>query len=73
MDVKASQSVVVYPSPTEDVVKIDIATKHRAPVTPCPEATGLEGHYRGVRFSIISLDFSLIKTSSIPLAVSALI
>ena len=74
MDVDAPHSVVVYPSSTEDVVKIvKIATKHRMPVTPYSGATSLEGHYRGVRCSIISLDFSLIETGSIPLAVSVLI
>jgi D-lactate dehydrogenase (cytochrome) len=62
MNLEAPQSVVVYPSSTEDVVQIvKIATKHRhMPVMPGPGATSLEGHYYGVRCFIISLDFLLI-------------
>jgi D-lactate dehydrogenase (cytochrome) len=74
MDVEGPHSVVVYPTSTEDVVKIvKIATKHRMPVTPYSGATSLEGHYRGVRCSVISLDFPLIETGSILLVVYALI
>ncbi|PPQ68693.1 hypothetical protein CVT24_007578 [Panaeolus cyanescens] len=42
-------SVVVYPSCTEDVVKIvKIATRYRMPVIPYSGATSLEGQYRGI-------------------------
>lgn len=45
----ALHTVVVYPSSTEDVVKIvKIATKYRMPVTPFSGGTSLEGNYRGV-------------------------
>jgi len=69
MDVDAPHSVVVGPSSTEDIVKIiKIATKHRVPVTELR----VWKHYREVCCSIISLDFSLIQTGGIPLAISAL-
>ena len=42
-------SVVVYPSSTEDVVKIvKTAVKYRMPVIPYSGATSLEGHFRAV-------------------------
>ncbi|KAF8824809.1 hypothetical protein HHX47_DHR7000628 [Lentinula edodes] len=45
-----SHSVVVYPSTTEDVVKIvKIATKYRMPITAYSGATSLEGQFRGVK------------------------
>lgn len=55
----APHSVVVYPSSTEDVVKIvKIATKHRMPVTPYSGATSLEGHYRGHSTGGICVDMN---------------
>lgn len=45
----APHTVVVYPSSTEDVVKIvKIATKYRMPIIPFSGGTSLEGNYRGV-------------------------
>lgn len=45
-------SVVVYPTCTEDVVKIvKVANKYRMPVIPYSGATSLEGHFLGVRVS----------------------
>ncbi len=39
-------SVVVYPTSTEDVVKlVKIAVKYRMPVVPFSGGTSLEGHY----------------------------
>lgn len=46
----SSPSVVVYPSSTEDVVKIvKVAGKYKMPVIPYSGATSLEGHFRAVR------------------------
>lgn len=43
-------SVVVYPTSTEDVVKIiNIARKYRMPVVPYSGGTSLEGQFTGVR------------------------
>ena len=42
-------SVVVFPTSTEDVVKIvKIAVKYRMPVVPFSGGTSLEGHYLAV-------------------------
>lgn len=42
-------TVVVFPSSTEDVVKIvNISWKYRMPIVPYSGATSLEGHYIGV-------------------------
>ena len=47
--VGSSPSVVVYPTSTEDVVKIvKIAVKYRVPVVPYSGASSLEGHYLAV-------------------------
>ncbi|KAI0366688.1 hypothetical protein BV20DRAFT_1002077 [Pilatotrama ljubarskyi] len=52
-------SVVVYPSSTEDVVKIvKIAVKYRMPVIPYSGATSLEGHFRAPAVGGISVDLS---------------
>ena len=48
-EVGSKPSVVVYPSSTEDVVKIvKTAVKYRMPVVPYSGATSLEGHFRAV-------------------------
>lgn len=48
----SSPTVVVYPTSTEDVVKIvNISRKYRMPVVPYSGATSLEGQYRAVRCS----------------------
>ncbi|KAI0632542.1 FAD-linked oxidase-like protein [Trametes polyzona] len=52
-------SVVVYPSSTEDVVKIvKTAVKHRMPVIPYSGATSLEGHFRAPAVGGICVDLS---------------
>ncbi|KAI0357321.1 hypothetical protein OH77DRAFT_1422154 [Trametes cingulata] len=52
-------SVVVWPSSTEDVVKIvKIAVKYRMPVIPYSGATSLEGHFRAPAVGGISIDLS---------------
>ncbi|KAJ3866721.1 FAD-linked oxidase-like protein [Lentinula novae-zelandiae] len=54
-----SHSVVVYPSTTEDVVKIvKIATKYRMPITAYSGATSLEGQFRGFSTGGICIDMS---------------
>ncbi|KAJ3744008.1 FAD-linked oxidase-like protein [Lentinula detonsa] len=54
-----SHSVVVYPSSTEDVVKIvKIATKYRMPITAYAGATSLEGQFRGYSTGGICIDMS---------------
>ncbi|KAJ3712152.1 FAD-linked oxidase-like protein [Lentinula raphanica] len=54
-----SHSVIVYPSSTEDVVKIvKIATKYRMPVTAYSGATSLEGQFRGYATGGICIDMS---------------
>ena len=41
---------MVYPTSTEDVVKIvNVARKYRMPVIPYAGGTSLEGHFAGVR------------------------
>ncbi|KAH9925357.1 uncharacterized protein BXZ73DRAFT_49969 [Epithele typhae] len=52
-------SVVVYPSSTEDVVKIvKTAVKYKMPVIPYSGATSLEGHYRAPSVGGICVDMS---------------
>ncbi|KAI0669124.1 FAD-linked oxidase-like protein [Trametes maxima] len=52
-------SVVVFPSTTEDVVKIvKIAVKYKMPVIPYSGATSLEGHYRAPSVGGICVDVS---------------
>lgn len=52
-------TVVVYPSSTEDVVKIvNIARKYRMPVIPYSGATSLEGHTRAPTVGAICVDMS---------------
>ena len=47
----SNPSVVVFPTSTEDVVKIvKVSGKYKMPVIPVSGATSLEGHYRAVRF-----------------------
>lgn len=51
--------MVVYPSSTEDVVKIvNIARKYRMPVIPYSGATSLEGHTRAPTVGAICVDMS---------------
>ncbi|KAG9308317.1 FAD-linked oxidase-like protein [Chiua virens] len=55
----ALHTVVVYPTSTEDVVKIvKIATKYRMPITPFSGGTSLEGNYRGHATGGICVDMS---------------
>ncbi|KAI0701556.1 FAD-linked oxidase-like protein [Cerioporus squamosus] len=52
-------SVVVYPTSTEDVVKIvKTAVKYRMPVIPYSGATSLEGHFRAPSVGGICVDMS---------------
>ncbi|KAI0299658.1 FAD-linked oxidase-like protein [Multifurca ochricompacta] len=52
-------SVVVYPSSTEDVVKIvNVARKYRMPVIPYSGGTSLEGHFAGWKSGGICIDMS---------------
>ncbi|EIM79413.1 FAD-binding domain-containing protein [Stereum hirsutum FP-91666 SS1] len=52
-------TVVVYPTCTEDVVKIvKIAKKYRMPVIPYSGATSLEGHFLGSEYGGICVDMS---------------
>ena len=52
----SSPSVVVYPTSTEDVVKIvKTAVKYKMPVIPYSAATSLEGHFRAVCIGSVSL------------------
>ncbi|KAI0701555.1 hypothetical protein C8T65DRAFT_656298 [Cerioporus squamosus] len=52
-------SVVVYPTSTEDVVKIvKVAVKYRMPVVPFSGGTSLEGHYLPPSVGGISIDMS---------------
>ncbi|KAI0647653.1 FAD-linked oxidase-like protein [Trametes meyenii] len=52
-------SVVVFPSSTEDVVKVvKIAIKYKMPVIPYSGATSLEGHYRAPSVGGICADVS---------------
>lgn len=61
----ALHSVVVYPSTTEDVVKIvKVATKSRMPIIPYSGGTSLEGNTRGVSdiYTRIRVQFLLNNT-----------
>ncbi|KAH8992583.1 FAD-linked oxidase-like protein [Lactarius hatsudake] len=52
-------SVVVYPTSTEDVVKIvNVARKYRMPVVPYAGGTSLEGHFAGRKGGGICVDLS---------------
>ncbi|KAH9057494.1 FAD-binding domain-containing protein [Lactarius vividus] len=52
-------SVVVYPTSTEDVVKIiNVAQKYRMPVIPYSGGTSLEGHFTGWKGGGICVDMS---------------
>ncbi|CDO70812.1 hypothetical protein BN946_scf184801.g3 [Trametes cinnabarina] len=52
-------SVVVFPSSTDDVVKIvKIAVKYKMPVIPYSGATSLEGHFRAPTVGGICVDLS---------------
>ncbi|RPD77337.1 hypothetical protein L226DRAFT_532147 [Lentinus tigrinus ALCF2SS1-7] len=52
-------SVVVYPSSTEDVVKIvKTAVKYKMPIIPYSGATSLEGHFRAPTVGGICVDMS---------------
>ncbi|KAH9053984.1 hypothetical protein EDB83DRAFT_2316402 [Lactarius deliciosus] len=52
-------SVVVYPTSTEDVVKIvNVARKYRMPVVPYSGGTSLEGHFTGWKGGGICVDMS---------------
>ncbi|KZT09513.1 uncharacterized protein LAESUDRAFT_646124 [Laetiporus sulphureus 93-53] len=52
-------TVVVYPTCTEDVVKIvKIANKYKMPVTPYSGATSLEGNFRAPKVGGICVDLS---------------
>ncbi|KAI9452798.1 FAD-binding domain-containing protein [Lactarius psammicola] len=52
-------SVVVYPTSTEDVVKIvNIARKYRMPVIPYAGGTSLEGHFAGRKGGGICVNMS---------------
>ncbi|KAI8978891.1 FAD-linked oxidase-like protein [Trametes punicea] len=52
-------SVVVFPSSTQDVVKIvNIAVKYKMPIIPYSGATSLEGHFRAPVVGGISVDLS---------------
>ncbi|KAH9016922.1 FAD-linked oxidase-like protein [Lactarius pseudohatsudake] len=52
-------SVVVYPTSTEDVVKIvNVAQKYRMPVVPYSGGTSLEGHFTGWEGGGICVDMS---------------
>ncbi|KAJ3867002.1 FAD-binding domain-containing protein [Lentinula novae-zelandiae] len=56
---RTSHTVVVYPTCTEDVVKIvKIATKYRIPIIPYSGGTSLEGQFRGYSSGGICLDMS---------------
>ncbi|KAJ3801728.1 FAD-linked oxidase-like protein [Lentinula aff. detonsa] len=52
-------TVVMYPTCTEDVVKVvHIATKYRMPIIAYSGGTSLEGHFRGYHSGGICLDMS---------------
>ncbi|KAJ3907256.1 FAD-linked oxidase-like protein [Lentinula edodes] len=54
-----SHTVVMYPTCTDDVVKIvKIATKYRIPIIPYSGGTSLEGQFRGYSSGGICLDMS---------------
>ncbi|KAI9430533.1 FAD-binding domain-containing protein [Lactarius indigo] len=58
-------SVVVYPTSTEDVVKIvNVARKYRMPIVPYAGGTSLEGHFAGVRTSGCRYAASSLKEDS---------
>jgi hypothetical protein len=57
---------VVYPTSTEDVVKIvNVARKYRMPIVPYSGGTSLEGHFTGVRtrFCVASVVLAIIAYS----------
>ncbi|KAJ3995613.1 FAD-linked oxidase-like protein [Lentinula boryana] len=52
-------TVVLYPTCTEDVVKVvHVATKYRMPIIAYSGGTSLEGHFRGYHSGGICLDMS---------------
>ncbi|PPR00144.1 hypothetical protein CVT24_008951 [Panaeolus cyanescens] len=55
----ALHSVVVYPTCTEDVVKVvHISRKYKMPVVPFSGGTSLEGHFRGHTVGGICIDLN---------------
>ncbi|KAJ3777680.1 FAD-linked oxidase-like protein [Lentinula raphanica] len=55
----ASHTVIIYPTSTEDVVKVvKISTKYRMPIIAYSGGTSLEGQFRGYQSGGICLDMS---------------
>ncbi|PIL22974.1 hypothetical protein GSI_15671 [Ganoderma sinense ZZ0214-1] len=55
----SNPSVVVFPTSTEDVVKlVKVAGKYKMPVIPVSGATSLEGHYRAPSVGGICVDMA---------------